>query len=142
MTKIFATFLLFTFAVVSGCVGGKTAASSADFWVKKSEKKLGEGVECLFNTDKSYVLCRKVVENAGLPQGVDFVVYAVSKQKAVYSEKLKVGAVEWLDDKHVYIINQAKGQQAEAVSDVNASRVVIEVATGKKVDTTKTGEKK
>jgi len=85
------------------------------------EKKAEEQFECIENTDKTFVLCKKTLDGTVMQprNSIQFVVYDTKTNETVYEGSVSGGSVEWYDTNRVAVYqSQGNPMQGTTIDDM------------------------
>jgi len=109
--RCITTFQMQIFAcctlMITSCSSAKqeTPSSDGDAYKKIASEKFGSGVDYLFNSSKTYVVClKKSKPTSDLPQSkIDFLVFDLGKEEIIYENKLEGGEIRWMDNEKIEV---------------------------------------
>lgn len=91
---------------------------------EKLEEKAEEKFECIKNTDKSFVLCKKTIAGTVVQprNSISFVVYNMKTNELVYEGYVDGGSVGWYDTNSLAIY-QRHGNPREETTTADMTRI-------------------
>lgn len=129
--KFFMLFLLF------GCAPNKKLSKQETLIPTKTYQQLalekfGDEVEYQLNSDKSYVLCKKMIPESVLNpnQLTEFFVYDIKHEEIIYADKIANAKISWHNNTQLLITKQ-KGY-IENPSDTGKWSYIFDLKSKKK----------
>lgn len=131
-------FQLFLLIFLFGCVSNKKVSQEEVTIQKKTlqqiaEKKFGEKVEYKLNSDKTYVLCQKIMPELlrNPNQLLEFFVYDIQHEEIIYEDTIANAKISWYNNTKLKITKQ-KGYTTHS-TDTGKWTYIFDLKTKKRV---------